>query len=108
MNPREIFKDQQVFEDGTRLEAVVYDVPDDPQFPEDVKVRFQFYDPDLDREDKTILRYDNTHVREGHKFHKHDVREGDEEIEPIEFQGDVMALYDTFLQEVKTYREQRQ
>ncbi len=108
MASEEIFKDQIQFEDGSRIFAVAYEVPEDPRYGENILVRFQYYDPGLDREDKTILRYDNTHEREGWMLHKHDFRKGREEIQAIEYEGDVMALYDTFLKEVEKYRERNE
>lgn len=68
------------FADGTRYGMLAWDVPKSEEYPDGIKYRFQYMDAD----GSTLLRYDNSHYREGIGMHH---RHAVDSIEGIEFEG---------------------
>ncbi|XGI84776.1 DUF6516 family protein (plasmid) [Halorutilales archaeon Cl-col2-1] len=93
-----LLNDEDKKPDGTKIEAIGYEVPRSDQFPEGVKYSFVYFHPD---DDVNILRYDNAHEHAGSKHHKH-VRG---ETHPVDYEGSVEQQYEKFLNEVEEIYE---
>lgn len=82
--------------EGTRIEVLVWRVPESEKFPEGVKYKFQAYNLETE---ETLLRYDNHNKHAGSKHHKHI---GEDKTKKIEFNG-VKEAYQNFIEEVKKH-----
>ena len=75
-----VYSANNEFADGSRYEMLAWSVPKGEDYPEGIKYRFQYMDAD----GSTLLRYDNSHYREGIGMHH---RHAVDSIEGIEFEG---------------------
>ncbi|WP_254547458.1 toxin-antitoxin system TumE family protein [Halomarina pelagica] len=74
-----LYRADNEFPDGSRYEMRAWNVPESDDYPEGIKYRFQYTAAD----GATILRYDNSHYREGVGMHHRHTPEG---VEGIEFE----------------------
>ncbi len=97
----ELFRRTEEFDDGSFYRVVAYSVEPDEHYREGVKYSFQY----CDQEDENVLRYDNSrHSTDIPKHHRHVGR--DEEIEPVEYPGDIAAHLELFHTELHGLRKE--
>ncbi|MCH7873668.1 MAG: hypothetical protein IH965_00020 [Gemmatimonadetes bacterium] len=75
-----VYSANNEFEDGNRYEMLAWSIPESEEYPEGIKYRFQY----MDEDGSTLLRYDNSHHREGVGMHH---RHTSDSVEGMEFEG---------------------
>lgn len=87
-----VYKADTEFDDGSRYEMRAWRVPESEDYPDGIRYRFQYMTAD----GTTLLRYDNSHYREGVGMHHRHTSDG---VESLEYNG-LAALIRQFKQEV--------
>jgi hypothetical protein len=96
-----VFRDSEMFSDGTFYRVVAYVVEPDEHFVEGVKYSFQYCDSD----GENILRYDNAR-HPGTDVPRHHKHVGaDETTEPVEYTGNPVSHREKFENEMKEIRK---
>lgn len=86
-----IYEDSDTYEDGSRYEMIVTEVPQSGDYPEGIKYRFQY----MAEDGKTILRFDNFPGHPGVDRHHYHTPDG--VYDDIEYAGPkdhVQKFYD--------------
>lgn len=86
-----IYKDSHTYEDGSRYEMVVTEVPQSEEYPEGIKYRFQY----MSNDGQTLLRFDNYAGHPGVSRHHYHTTDG--VYDDIEYTGPkdhVQKFYD--------------
>lgn len=96
MTAEVILEKKSELDDGTRYEIKALSVEVDEQFEEGLKYSFQY----MENDGTNILRYDNARHQGTDIPYHHKHVGADEEIEPVEFERNILEHKNKFLREI--------
>lgn len=86
-----VYRDEDVFDDGSRYEMIATKIPKSDDYPEVVKYRFQY----MSEDGRTLLRFDNFPDHPNvDRHHYHTPTGVDDDIEYIGLRDHVRTFYE--------------